>query len=205
MYNIGYMIWLKRYLIVVCFVIVVLGVYVVVRIVQEDPVDVPVVPSTALYGSNLLGVEFEYKTGLDGYVVQEVTSSDENAELQRTFVVIRERDLENISEESEGPPTITMSVFKNTENQQPSEWINLHTQYSNSNLKIGGVRDVMIDGISAIRYMADGLYMSDNVVVTYGEYVYVITGMFVDEGSDIRRDFEPLLDSIRFSRAVEER
>jgi hypothetical protein len=46
--------------------------------------------------------------------------------------------------------------------------------------------------------LPDGLYLSQVVVVARGRYVYVIPGSYLENDSVIRRDFEPLVGSIRF-------
>jgi len=69
---------------------------------------------------------------------------------------------------------------------------------------MGNAIDVTVGGEKAIRYGADGLYASENVVVSRGEKIYVITGQYIDKDSEIGRDFEPLLSSIRFLRLIKE-
>jgi len=70
--------------------------------------------------------------------------------------------------------------------------------YSNINLKTSEPAEKVVGGANAITYMADGLYASENAVIAHGGNIYVVTGQFIDANSDIRLDFEPLLNSIRF-------
>jgi hypothetical protein len=70
--------------------------------------------------------------------------------------------------------------------------------YSNINLMRGEVSEYVLGGANAIRYAADGLYASDNVVVAHGENMYVITGSYMDADSDIKKDFATLLESVTF-------
>ncbi|HEY4522718.1 MAG TPA: hypothetical protein VJH91_03765 [Candidatus Paceibacterota bacterium] len=153
------------------------------------------------YTNSELGIEFDYRAGPSGYVVEEMTPSDASAGLVRTIVLKRTEDKQNegaIPVGGEGPPTITIHVFENTKKQFPRAWADTHIQYSNMNLSQGDAADAVVGGGSAIRYMSDGLYASENVVVAHGDNVYVITGMFIDVDSDIRRDFGPLVESVRF-------
>lgn len=176
--------------------IVALGAYALPRMIPEQGEQLA--SETATYRNPELGLEFSYRSGPTGYVVQDIVSSSENNELLHTFVLIRSGDVGRAPEGGEGPPTITIHVLKNPQKQLPQTWADAHAQYSNIDLKIGDVVGAIVGGVRAIRYMADGLYVSENAVVAYGDNVYVFSGMFLDEDSDIRRDFEPLLNSVRF-------
>jgi hypothetical protein len=150
------------------------------------------------YSNSELGLELDYRTAPDGYVLQELTPSDSRNELMRMLVLARAEDVENIPVDGEGPPTITIQVLKNLKKQQPQAWADTHHQYSSINLKGSDVRETVVGGANAVRYMADGLYASDTTVVAHGDNMYVISGMFINEDSAIRRDYQPLLDSVRF-------
>lgn len=117
----------------------------------------------------------------------------------RTILLQRTEDAKNPPPVGgEGPPSMVIAVFKNTKKQFPRMWADANVQYSNINLTTNTVTEEVVGGANAIRYMADGLYASENVVVAHGDNIYVITGQFLDQDSDLRRDFEPLLNSIRF-------
>ncbi len=150
------------------------------------------------YSNVELGLAFDYKDGANGYVVQESTPSGD-PDLVRAIVLIPSADAGKPAPMGgEGPATITVQVFKNTKKQWSRTWADEHTQYSNINLKMGEVSEAVVGGANAIRYMADGLYASENFVVAHGEYVYVFTGMFLDENSSLRKDFSPIVNSVRF-------
>jgi hypothetical protein len=155
-------------------------------------------PDLAAYSSAELGLEFRYRTGPDGYVVDERIPAD-LGELTRVIILRRAEDA--VAEPpvgGEGAPTITVSVFSNERKQFPLAWAESHLGYSNLNLKTGGVAESVVGGAKAIRYPADGLYPSENAVVAHGDSVYVFTGQYLDRGSDLARDFAPLLGSVRF-------
>jgi len=153
----------------------------------------------ATYSEANVGLEFDYRTGPTGYVVDERMPVDLDEDLVKVVILTRAEDAEKEPPAGgEGFPTITISVFNNTEKQFSRMWAEENIQYSNINLLIGNVLETVVGGANAIRYMADGLYASNNVVVAHGDKVYVITGQFMDENSDIYRDFSPLVDSIRF-------
>ena len=158
----------------------------------------------ATYRNSNFGIEFKYRSSPNGYVLQESTPTDTAAGLVRALVLVKAEDVaRGMPVGGEGPATMSVHVFSNSENQQPRPWADAHMQYSNINLTVGDVAKAVVGGVDAIRYMADGLYRSDNVVVVHGEYAYVLSGAFLDEDSDLRRDFQPLLDSIRFISQAE--
>ncbi len=148
------------------------------------------------YTSPEIGLEFDYPTG---YVLDERMPVDLGTGLIK--VIILER-LEDKSKEppvnSEGAPTITISVFENNKKQFSGVWADENIQYSNINLKRGDIKEVVVGGANTIQYMADGLYSSNNAVVAHGDNIYVITGQFIDQNSDLQKDFQPLLESIKF-------
>lgn len=149
-------------------------------------------------------IEFTYRSGSDGYVVEEITPPENADGLIRTIVLTQTEDKQNeknIPVGGERPPTISIHIFNNSEHQTPEVWAHSHLAYSNIHLKTHGVLETVVGGANAIRYMADGLYASENVVVTRGENAYIVTGMFLYEDSAIRRDFASLLKSIIFKSA----
>lgn len=157
------------------------------------------VPNVAVYSNEELGIEFSYKSGTHGYAIQESTPMGDNSGLVRAIVLIPYEDANrSLPVGGEGPATITIQVFKNTKQQSPRSWADEYIQYSNINLKQGEAREVSIGGSGGIRYMADGLYASDNVVVTHGNFIYMVSGMFISEDSALRKDFVPLINSIQF-------
>lgn len=151
------------------------------------------------YSNEVLGIEFAYHAGPDGYVIQEHSSSRPMEDLLGTIVLMRTEDAERpVPVGGEGPATITIQVLKNSKKQQPVVWADANNIYSNINLKTGEVSEYVLGGANAIRYSATGLYESDNVVVAHGENMYVFTGNYMDAESELRKDFAVLLESIRF-------
>ena len=181
------------------FALVLVGVYFIITI-DEGSKNQAVEDSVATFSSKELGIEFVYQTGPLGYVLQEVIPTENDSDFLRSIVLTRTEDAVDVGQVlgGEGPPTITIVVFKNPENQEPKMWADKHPESSNINLKRGDVTEESVGGVNAIRYMADGLYVSENVVAAYGENVYVISGMYLDEESQLRKDFSPLLESVRF-------
>lgn len=164
--------------------------------VQQNPTNGS--KEMAKYSSADVGLEFDYRTGPAGYVVDERIPVD-FGDLVKVIILPRAEDAaKEPPVNGEGAPTITISVFNNAKKQFPRVWAEENIQYSNINLLTGDVLETVVGGANAIRYAADGLYASNNVVVAHGDKVYVIAGQFMDEDSDLYRDFSPLVESIRF-------
>lgn len=150
------------------------------------------------YSKSDIGLEFDYRIGPTGYVLEERIPVD-LGDLVKVIIFHRAEDFgREMPVGGEGPAVMTISVFNNTKKQFSRDWADKNIQYSNINLKFGDVVETVVGGANAVRYMADGLYASENVVVAHGDNVYVVTGQFMDQNSDIRRDFAPLIDSIKF-------
>ena len=161
---------------------------------------------TGGFFSDILNFGFDYPSGPDGYVLENSETNDTNPNFVRSFLLMRSDDKNNIDKipvGGEWPPMITILVLKNPENKTPAIWAEANKNYSNINLKTGDVVDFTIDGNSAIRYTADGLYMSDNVVVASGENIFVISGAYMDQESAIYKDFSTILSTVTFKGEIQ--
>lgn len=163
--------------------------------------DKTLVGATTTYSNADVGVAFDYPAGPEGYILQELTSADPATGLVRSVVLIHADDYASVVNPpvgGEGPPVIALNVFTNSKNQFPLVWAEENIAYSSINLKQGETAEAVVGGANAIRYNADGLYASDNVVVAHGGFVYVFTGQYLDANSDLKRDFGPIVESVRF-------
>ncbi len=184
---------------IILLVIVLIGGYFVFS-GDKGVENLPESSNTTIHSDSEFGFEFSYRTGPDGYVLEEVRPTDLGTNFIKALILFRTEDTEReMPVGGEGPPVMAVAVFDNPERQSPQVWADTNVQYSTINLKIGDVSETTVGGASAIRYMADGLYVSENLIVANGEHIYIITGQFLDQDSDIRRDFSPLVQSIRFS------
>lgn len=151
------------------------------------------------YSQSDIGLEFDYPEGPLGYVVDERMPVDLGTGLIKNIILMRTEDtLHEPPVGGEAPPAIVISVFGNTKKQFPRSWADENIQYSNINLVTGEVEEAVVGGANAIRYMTDGLYKSENVVVAHGDHVYIITGQFMDLNSPIHREYQVLVESVRF-------
>lgn len=184
--------------ILVVFVILLVAVFYYIKIDNKRSQDSLNNQFTKYSGTDV-GIEFDYRSGPKGYVVDERMPVDLGGDLVEVIILQRAEDLKNEPPVAgEGSPVITISIFNNSKKQFPQNWADKNIQYSNINLKTGDVSEAVVGGANAINYMADGLYTSENFVVAHGDNIYVITGQFMDKDSDLRRDFKSIVDSIKF-------
>ncbi len=189
---------MKNNIIIILALLVLLGGFLYFTKNQKEPAS-----TTAVYSSQELGFEFTHNTGPNGYVVSDATPANKEGDLLSTVVLMQTKDKENLDKNGapvggEGPATIAVNVFKNTKNRQPSVWAMENPTLSNYNLKLTEPAETVVGGANAVSYKADGLYASNNVVVAHGGYIYVFTGMYLDENSNLSRDFLPLINSVKF-------
>ena len=180
---------------------VLLGYYVMFADKSEDKKDAISIDggTTSTYNVADGGIAFDYKTGVGGYVVEERMPVDIGEEPIKVILLMQAEDAKNEPPiGGEGPPVVSVALYTNKENLSPKAWAEKNPQHSNVNLVQGAISDITVAGASAIRYMADGLYASENVVVANNGMIYVITGQFIDQNSDIRLDFPAFVESIRF-------
>lgn len=159
----------------------------------------------AAYSSPQIGLEFKYRTGPKGYVINEAIPMAVDPILFRfVHVVPAETANQTPPEGGEGPAQISISVYKNVGNEWSGQWAESHPQYSNIQLKNGEVKEVVVGGANAVEYTRDGLYPATVVVVAHGGFVYVFDGAYLDKDSDLYKDFFPLVNSAAFIPLAEE-
>lgn len=148
-----------------------------------------------------LGFGFEFKKGNDGYVLEVPPHGNEEAsDFEDAVFLMQKADYDAMKSGGvmEGPPSITVLVYKNTKNLSARAWADANKTVSNIGLKAGEVSDTTIQGAKGIRYDVDGLYRAQTLVVSSNGYVYVISGSYLDENSAIFKDFGTILGSFLF-------
>lgn len=151
-----------------------------------------------------LGLAFQYRTAPNGYVLHTLEKNEQtDPDFERLYTLMLATDYEFMQgqlEASEWPPSIGITVYKNSNHETASTWVDAHPEFSNSQLIAGAVnRDVTVAGVRAVRYTVDGLYLVDTIVVANGEFIYVLTGAYLDVETLIRKDFAVVVDSVQFT------
>jgi len=162
---------------------------------------------STMYSDKALGIEFTYPKGPNGYVLGEANASLNSDGNLKTIILMQTKDKENLDKNGapvggEGPVVITINVFSNPYGKQSGVWAIENPALSNIGLRTAEPRVEVVGGENAVRFDADGLYASDNVVVSNGTTVYVINGMYMDLESQIKKDFSPIVSSIKFTTPV---
>jgi len=102
----------------------------------------------------------------------------------------------------EGPPTISMSVFPNTEGLSLEQWVQGDAR-SNWKLIVDerASRPMTVAGEPALWYHYSGLYEVDSVAVMHDGKIYLFSGDWLDPQDQIRADFNNLIETVQFAHA----
>jgi len=153
-------------------------------------------------------LSFSYRGDPYGYRLDSLTPrSGDEASFIGAAVLMLESDFEAMqgAAPGESPPTITIAAYRNPANLTPATWAGEYPQFSNLPLMVGEARETTIAGAPAIRYLVDGLYRMDTVLVAHRTTIYLISGGFLEEDSLVRRDFETFVESLSLAGVPESR
>lgn len=148
-----------------------------------------------------LGYEFSYPDSLDGYVMLENNDSNDTDFVSGLTLVNRvEYDaFKAYTESTEGPAAISLRMYTNPENLNPSEWAAVKSFETNYDLAFGNIEEVNVDGANSLHFVTEGLYQIDTYVIVKGRYVYLLTGAYIDTNSEIYKDYQALVASFNFT------
>jgi len=154
------------------------------------------------YRNDDLGIRFEYRVEPNGYVLidqRENYSGYDSDELIEAVSLFNKREYAELLASTaprEGPPSITVLVFDNSEELDPNTWAETHSLFSNIALATSEIKTIQFSGNTAVRYIADGLYTNDVIVAENNGRIYLIFGSYSVEDSPIREDFIRMLEYI---------
>lgn len=141
------------------------------------------------FNSTIMPLSFQYP---EGYIVMEKVD---------TLTIMKEKDYLSIingeREGGEGPAAITIRVIDNPNNPSPRAWAEQYPPQSNYGMKTTDITEIIVAGKPAISYDADGLYPNRNFIFGTDYRLFYINGAYQDKNSDLYRDFEPLVKSIK--------
>jgi hypothetical protein len=152
-----------------------------------------------VYESERFGFQFSYRDGADGYVLEKIGEEGEFAEI---IILIPTIDYQSIirgeREGGEGPPTINIFVTNNLDDRTLTQWTMDNQQVTNVHLVTSDILETSVHGREAISYSADGLYPSRNIVINNGSLIFYFSGSYLEIDSAIFRDFQSIIDSLKF-------
>ncbi len=146
-----------------------------------------------------LGISFAYKINPDGYnLIEEDVKKVNDKTLEKFFAIVNKKDYEELQNSTiprEGPPQITLLIFKNSENKHVDSWLKDHgfTVNYSANTKLDKVD---LGGTSGVRYKAEGLYQDDVLVLENNYHIYVFTGSYNALTDRIHQDFLDFLKTV---------
>jgi hypothetical protein len=182
---------------IIFFAAIILGIWAL-----SDKVNYELAPMNK-YSSEKFGISFKYPKN---YFLTEI---DESSGQRRQYaIVIMEDTPFNRSlvageiPDTDGPPTITISLFQNNLDNYTAQSFVEGTSFSNFKLSDGDLKEIKLGGESALRYRATGLWENENVVVALPDYVYMFTVFFDSPDDHLVRDFEGILKSVKFTPVV---
>lgn len=145
---------------------------------------------------------FQYRAAPNPYhLLVAAPKAGDHPDLVKRVTLMLETDYAALGSRvaGEGPPTMNIDIYKNPKKYAPRAWAEAYPDFSNFHLAVGEVFDGALGEGEAIRYAVDGLYHIDTHVVRYGEYIYIVSGAYLDETSPTRVDFPYFLGSISFA------
>lgn len=158
------------------------------------------------YVDPVFGYRFSYEKGKDGYVRELLTATGTEAFLAGAQLMRYEDFAVLITPTGprEGPPTIAVRVYDNSDNLSAPLWVDANPDASNIALAQGEPEEAVIGGANAVRYLVDGLYPTQTYAVAHDGHIFLITGAYMNEESDIYRDFQSFLASFIFVPTLEQ-
>ena len=147
------------------------------------------------YSNAAYNISFSYPLA---YILSEMDVEGGEMRERRAIILMRKEDMP-LPEAGEGPPSITIDIYKNnSEAQTAEEWIR---DSSESNFKLGeGVlASTTISGLPALSYRWSGLYEGMTIVRAQPNFIYAFTVTYLEMGAPIVQDFAAIRDSVRIS------
>lgn len=170
--------------------------------------------TTTLVERDELHLAFRYPNEAYTMLSAPLGSALQNSSLVESFVVVETEayDAAVANGATEYPPLFTITVFDNadddTEEAASTEYVSRSERLQTWARQYPGltnidgqltepVTETDIDGVSGITYASDGLYNNKTYVLTYRDYIYLIT---LQSNGDADNDaaFAQVFDSIEF-------
>ena len=147
-------------------------------------------------------LSFSYRTSPDGYVLNnDQINWPEN--IISSISLIKKLDYEWSSQPGfvgEGPPTMTISIFKNPDRLNAKAWAEANSLASNIEAIDSPPIPAEVGGVEGIYYLVLGLYLFDTYVFAYGNEIYLLSGAYHEKGDEYHRNFTEVMATVVFEK-----
>lgn len=189
---------MRKLIPVALLLLVVLGAYAAV-VYWPSSSEEPYIPGPSAYSYPDMGIAFSYPSEYEVSVQHEG-----NAEREWTTLVLTRKSDLPVGENTEGPPSIAITIVPNQEGLALEQWI---ASDARSNFKLssagetGGLGSLppRPDGNLALTYVYSGLYETDAVAVGTNGVIYLFTAGWLSLDDQIRTDLMEVVDSAVFT------
>ncbi len=164
----------------------------------------PETPKAQMMPLNELEVEGIHASYPSRLYKKRIASSSQN--LLTSILLIEDTEtnrniIEGKSEiPTEGPTSITIDVFNNSEKLPVGTWYQGVPTWS---VHTSPYKKIILGGKEAVEFEWSGLYEGRTIVITQGETAYVFSVTWIDKDDQLIKDFEALLSSLVFSKIEE--
>lgn len=150
--------------------------------------------------AKISNLSFSYNTSRDDYVlINDQIHWPEN--IISSISLFNKLDYERVSQpgfEGEGPPSLTISVFKNPSQMDAKTWAETNSLASNIKL-IGNLPvSVKVGGAEGIYYLVLGLYFFDTYVFAYKDEIYLVSGAYNEKNGEYYQNISDVISTIAF-------
>lgn len=156
--------------------------------------------ATKIIRDETFGYQFSYERNPVGYIAIDENES-QDPDFLYGIILFDRNEYEAFQENTdarEGPPAIHVRVYSNSEKMSAFDWPQSNPLASNINLALAEPSEATIDGANAAYYVVDGLYPTETYVIAHGQYIYVLSGSYLEKDSNIYKGFQSIIDSFTF-------
>ncbi len=162
-----------------------------------------------------LNIAFTFPSGEDAYTYIEPMKVEGENKPVGAFIMMESKAYEVMQDPSfvgETPPSMSIFVFDEVEATSTvssstesidrmtklRNWAMENTSLTSYNLALSAPEEVEIDGVKALHYKADGVYLQDVYVAFYSNKFYLIVGQHNGEEDSQHGVFQELIRSVTF-------
>jgi hypothetical protein len=169
---------------------------------------VPVVVNTTIENEEV-DLVFSYPSGDDGYAMIE-PPTDPTTGLLKSYIIMENASYQaftNTETPTEAPPAVSIFVIEMPDLPEEVDagrlselqvWAGQNPQFTSYPFMTTEAEVIEIDGLTTLRYQADGLYQQEIYLSSYRGRAYVFVGQYINETDDIRKMFQDLMSSVNF-------